>query len=86
MMKIQTAGIDARGCPGSRMLSLMSTPSPPLPPPQPPRETDQPPRESHLNHLPVCPVCGGALAEIGKKWRCQRCHTIVETCCEGSRG
>ena len=31
----------------------------------------------------VCPVCGGPLIEIRAKLQCHRCHTIVETCCEG---
>ncbi|WP_156514358.1 hypothetical protein [Planctomyces sp. SH-PL14] len=34
----------------------------------------------------ACPVCGGSLYEIRHKLHCQRCHTIVETCCEGGRG
>ena len=34
----------------------------------------------------ACPACGGALMEIRHKLQCQRCHTIVETCCEGGRG
>lgn len=34
----------------------------------------------------ACPVCGGALAEIRHKLHCTRCHSIVETCCEGGRG
>jgi hypothetical protein len=33
-----------------------------------------------------CPVCGGPLMEIRHKLHCQRCHAIVETCCEGGRG
>jgi ribosomal protein S27AE len=35
----------------------------------------------------VCPVCGSAtLVEIRQKLHCARCHSIVETCCEGGRG
>ena len=34
----------------------------------------------------ACPVCGGSLYEIRHKLHCQRCHSIVETCCEGGRG
>lgn len=34
----------------------------------------------------VCPVCGGQLIEIRAKLQCARCHTILETCCEGGRG
>ena len=35
----------------------------------------------------VCPVCGsGTLLEIRQKLQCARCHSIVETCCEGGRG
>jgi hypothetical protein len=33
-----------------------------------------------------CPVCGGPLVEIRQKLQCSRCHSIVETCCEGGRG
>ncbi|HUQ68672.1 MAG TPA: hypothetical protein VM165_04060 [Planctomycetaceae bacterium] len=61
-------------------------------PPQPPHPSapqDNNTRSStdpHLDHLPACPVCGGPLEEIRKKWQCQRCHTICETCCEGGRG
>ena len=35
---------------------------------------------------PACPVCGGSLMEIRQKSVCERCHSIVETCCEGGRG
>lgn len=35
---------------------------------------------------PGCPVCGGSLVNIRQKLQCARCHTIVETCCEGGRG
>lgn len=35
---------------------------------------------------PACPVCGGSLVNIRQKLQCGRCHTIVETCCEGGRG
>ncbi len=35
---------------------------------------------------PICPACGGSLMEIRAKLQCERCHTIVETCCEGGRG
>ncbi|HEX5102210.1 MAG TPA: hypothetical protein VFV87_00260 [Pirellulaceae bacterium] len=31
----------------------------------------------------ACPVCGGHLLEIRGKLQCERCHTIIETCCEG---
>jgi hypothetical protein len=31
----------------------------------------------------ACPVCGGHLIEIRGKLQCERCHTIIETCCEG---
>jgi hypothetical protein len=34
----------------------------------------------------ACPVCGGPLLEIRQKLQCSRCHSIVETCCEGGRG
>lgn len=34
----------------------------------------------------ACPVCGGPLVEIRQKLQCSRCHSIVETCCEGGRG
>jgi hypothetical protein len=34
---------------------------------------------------PICPICGGPLIEIRAKLQCQRCHTILETCCEGGR-
>ncbi|QDU39076.1 hypothetical protein Mal4_34110 [Maioricimonas rarisocia] len=34
----------------------------------------------------ACPVCGGGLVEIRMKLQCSRCHTIVETCCEGGPG
>ena len=34
----------------------------------------------------ACPACGGPLMDIRHKLQCQRCHTIVETCCEGGRG
>jgi len=34
----------------------------------------------------ACPVCGGALVDIRMKLQCSRCHTIVETCCEGGPG
>ncbi len=33
----------------------------------------------------ACPVCGGPLIEIRAKLQCRRCHTILETCCEGGR-
>lgn len=31
----------------------------------------------------VCPACGGSLQMIRLKLICSRCHTIVETCCDG---
>lgn len=31
----------------------------------------------------VCPVCGAIPQEIKAKLVCLRCHTILETCCEG---
>ncbi|MFG0332505.1 MAG: hypothetical protein ACF8TS_03995 [Maioricimonas sp. JB049] len=34
----------------------------------------------------ACPVCGGRLIDIRMKLQCSRCHTIVETCCEGGPG
>jgi len=34
---------------------------------------------------PVCPICGGPLVEIRAKLQCERCHAILETCCEGGR-
>ncbi len=34
----------------------------------------------------ACPVCGGRLIDIRHKLHCERCHSIVETCCEGGRG
>ncbi|MBV9122597.1 MAG: hypothetical protein JO112_04505 [Planctomycetes bacterium] len=33
---------------------------------------------------PLCPVCGGYLMEIRARVQCVRCHTICETCCDGS--
>lgn len=35
---------------------------------------------------PACPVCGGSLMDVKQKMVCRRCHTVVETCCEGGRG
>jgi hypothetical protein len=34
----------------------------------------------------ACPVCGGTFVEIRHKLHCSRCHSIIETCCEGGRG
>lgn len=34
----------------------------------------------------ACPVCGGSFTEIRHKLHCTRCHSIIETCCEGGRG
>ena len=48
-----------------------------------PIERDAPANESCTR---ACPVCGGSLYEVRHKLHCQRCHTIVETCCEGGRG
>jgi ribosomal protein S27AE len=43
--------------------------------------------ESRSDCSRVCPVCGsGMLLEIRQKLQCGRCHSIVETCCEGGRG
>lgn len=50
---------------------------------------DQPGPESSDNQTcsRVCPVCGGLnLIEIRHKLHCERCHSIIETCCEGGRG
>ena len=48
---------------------------------------DKPPQqdESDDSRTPrvACPVCGGHLIEIRGKLQCERCHTIIETCCEG---
>lgn len=38
---------------------------------------------SHIVDMPTCPVCGGGLISIRAKSQCERCHRIVETCCEG---
>ena len=35
---------------------------------------------------PACPICRGEFIEIRAKLQCSNCHTICETCCEGSRG
>ena len=40
------------------------------------------PNESKTPRV-ACPVCGGHLIEIRGKLQCERCHTIIETCCEG---
>ena len=40
---------------------------------------EAPPRQ------PVCSICGGKLIEIRAKLQCERCHVILETCCEGGR-
>jgi len=40
---------------------------------------EEPPRQS------VCPICGGNVIEIRAKLQCERCHVILETCCEGGR-
>jgi hypothetical protein len=34
---------------------------------------------------PVCPICGGPVFLIHCERRCQRCHTLLEGCCEGER-
>jgi len=34
---------------------------------------------------PICPICGGRLIEIRAKLVCERCHAILETCCEGGK-
>ncbi len=33
----------------------------------------------------ICPICGGNVIEIHCVARCTRCHTIIDTCCEGLR-
>jgi hypothetical protein len=40
------------------------------------------PEDSKIPRV-ACPVCGGQLIEIRGKLQCARCHTIIETCCEG---
>lgn len=56
--------------------------APHAPQPQSEQETSQSPSCSR-----VCPVCGGLnLIEIRHKLHCERCHSIIETCCEGGRG
>ena len=34
---------------------------------------------------PACPVCDGRVIELRGKLVCLRCHTIVETCCDGGK-
>ena len=34
---------------------------------------------------PACPVCDGPVVERRSKLVCDRCHAIVETCCDGGR-
>lgn len=48
-------------------------------------QNEQPPEETPTCQR-VCPVCGGQLIEIRAKLQCARCHTILETCCEGGGG
>jgi ribosomal protein S27AE len=53
--------------------------------PLPDRQPDDP--DDRADCPRVCPVCGsGTLLEIRQKLQCARCHSIVETCCEGGRG
>jgi hypothetical protein len=33
----------------------------------------------------ACPVCDGRVVERRSKLVCERCHAIVETCCDGGR-
>jgi hypothetical protein len=30
-----------------------------------------------------CPICGGPIMEMHGIARCMRCHTLIDTCCEG---
>jgi len=32
----------------------------------------------------TCPACGGKLVPFRAKLVCDRCRTVVETCCEGT--
>jgi hypothetical protein len=33
----------------------------------------------------ACPVCDGRVVERRGKLVCERCHAIVETCCDGGK-
>lgn len=48
-----------------------------------PKSQTPPESSNDCRRMPVCPVCGGRLVAIRMKSQCERCHTIVETCCEG---
>jgi hypothetical protein len=50
-----------------------------------PTQSAEPQEPEGTPPRPVCPICGGELIEIRAKLQCQRCHTILETCCEGGR-
>ncbi|MCU0876178.1 MAG: DUF2089 domain-containing protein [Pirellulaceae bacterium] len=57
----------------------------PEPPNSNPPSPDSEVRETEPPARPICPICGGPLIEIRAKLQCERCHTILETCCEGGR-
>ncbi len=33
----------------------------------------------------ICPICSGNLFYLRTKLVCEKCHSIVETCCDGGR-
>jgi ribosomal protein S27AE len=64
-----------------------SPPSPEAPPGAPLAPAGSGADDQSRPDVKVCPVCGSTqLLEIRQKLHCQRCHAIVETCCEGGPG